>query len=183
MPKQLSSKTRRVITAKRKELRNRRIIMRTCQNCTQRGSSCIVTKDSLRCTECDKFNRKCNLAPPDKELDKVYNILDDLNEQINAVRMKELRLKKQRRHWLRRTRELGDLEAKNILELEADKAKEALEGQPETPVTGSAFFGETFADPALLTMSPGAFDEFLRGLSPGAGGTVIVSSGSLQGVP
>ena len=58
-------------------------------------------------------------------------------------------------------------------------AEESLEEQLEIPVTGPTSSVAISEDPTLLTMSPNAFDNFLRDLSSSASKTVLVSSSSL----
>ena len=89
---------------------------------------------------------------------------------------KTARKRTERKYQLRRLRDLGNTESRNILEIEAE---EALEDQLEVPVTGPTSSVAISEDPALLAMSPNAFDDFLRDLSSGVGKTVPVSSSSL----
>jgi hypothetical protein len=78
--------------------------------------------------ECYRHHRCCSLAPNEKEIDKQFAIKEKLDEEIMETEAKTIRLRKQRRLAIKRLRELGDREALNIAELEADERRaEALE--------------------------------------------------------
>ncbi|KAI4200177.1 MAG: hypothetical protein LQ350_004138, partial [Teloschistes chrysophthalmus] len=176
MPKETTKSTRRSRAASR-VFRDAFVTMRPCSACASRGLSCRVNRQHLECECCYINGQKCDLAPDYAGMDKAIKEAEKLDEEILEIRLKLARKERQRRYWLNRLKELGDQESKNILEIEAE---EILEEQPEIPVTGSTSSEEIFADPALLAMSSDDFDEFLRSLPSGVGGTAAVSSGSSQ---
>ncbi|KAI4191921.1 MAG: hypothetical protein LQ350_008719 [Teloschistes chrysophthalmus] len=116
-------------------------------------------------------------------MEKHRDEVEKSDDQILEAMQKIKRLRQQKKFHLRKLRELGDNEVQNILELEVDEVAEASVASKQAPASASIPPEETFADSALLAMSPNAFDEFLRGLSPGVGETAAVSSGSSQGAP
>ena len=89
---------------------------------------------------------------------------------------KTARKRTERKYQLRRLRDLGNTESRNILEI---KAEESPEDQLEAPVIGPTSSVTISEGPALLAMSPNAFDNFLRDLSSSTSETVLVSSSSL----
>ena len=89
---------------------------------------------------------------------------------------KTARKRTKRKYWLRRLRDLGNTESKNILEI---KVEEALEGQSEAFAPAFTSSREVSSDPLLLVMLLSGFDEFLGSLSPSISRTAAVSSGSL----
>ena len=69
--------------------------MRTCGVCLVvyvKPEDCVKTKGSVRCTECDKTNRYCDLAPPGREYEKAQDVVEKLDEDIWEVRTKLARL-------------------------------------------------------------------------------------------
>ena len=86
---------------------------------------CVVTKESDRCVRCNEKNQKCDLAPPGKEYEKAQGRVDSLTDEILLAEAKVARLRKQRRQELRKLKEMGDQESRNILELEEDERIEA----------------------------------------------------------
>ena len=113
-------------------------------------------------------------------MDEAIAKAEKLDKEIIDLIRKTARKQTKRKYWLRRLRDLGDTESRNILEI---KAEESLEDQSEVPVTGPTSSVAISEDPALLAMSPNAFDDFLRDLSSSVGETVPVSSSSSQGAP
>ena len=152
--------------------------MRPCSSCLSFGVSCRVNRQYLKYEECYRKNRKCKLAPDYKGIDEAIAKAEKLDEEIIDLMRKTARKRTKRKYWLRRLRDLGDTESRNILEIEAE---ESLEDQLEAPVTGPTSSVAISEDPALLAISPNAFDDFLRDLSSGVGETAPVSSGSSQG--
>ena len=111
-------------------------------------------------------------------MDEAIAKAERLDEEIIDLMRKTARKRTERKYWLRRLRDLGDTESRNILEIEEE---ESLEGRSAAPVTGPPPSVTISEDPALLAMSPNAFDEFLRDLPSGVGEIAPVSSGSSQG--
>ena len=60
--------------ANRRKRKLRRVIIRTCGACLAvyiKPKDYIKTKGSVQCTECDKINRRCDLAPSSREYEKA----------------------------------------------------------------------------------------------------------------
>jgi hypothetical protein len=124
------------------------IVMRACSGCVSRCVVCVVSPEVDACVECFKFNRRCSLAPNDSEIQKQFVAKEKLDNEIKETEAKAARLRKQRRLVLKRLRDLGDRESQNILELEADELRAALQDlQEDTPLE------ETTG------LSPGAFSD------------------------
>ena len=132
MPSAANSTIRRHRAAERKKRKLRRIAMRTCESCIRHGGECIVPKGQPRCTACDKTNRQCDLAPPGKEYEKTQDVIEKLDEEELALQQKLARIRKQRRFHLKKLGDMGDREAQNILELEADERSEV--PAPDLPI-------------------------------------------------
>ena len=153
MPRTKNNSTiRRGLAADARKRNSRIVVMRRCEACTRFGAECVVTPHSLRCTECDKFNRKCDLAPPGKEYEKIQDVVEKLDDELLDLQRKAARLRRTRKMHLRKLKEMGDLEAKNILELEEDERRqdeqEREASQATTSPTGVSL---EFADFANLT--------------------------------
>ena len=90
-----SSTLRRIRAADRRKRKLRRVVMRTCGVCLAahvKPEDCVKTKGSVWCTECDKTNRCCDLAPPGREYEKAQDVVEKLDEDIWEVRTKLARL-------------------------------------------------------------------------------------------
>ena len=149
MPSAGNSTQRRHKTADRR-YRLAPYTMRPCKSCVARGVACRIGKEHLECEQCYRFNRKCDLAPDYKEMDKALRNVEELDDQILEMRIKLARVEKQRRFWLKRMKDLGDKESANILEIEADEAIE----DPPNVSTGSP-------PVALVDFSSAQVDELL----------------------
>ena len=154
--------------------------MRPCSSCLSFSVSCRVNRQYLKCEECYRKNRKCELAPDYKGMDEAIAKAEKLDKEIIDLIRKTARRRTERKYWLRRLRDLGDTESRNILEIEAE---ESSEDRSAAPITGPPSSVTISEGPALLAISPNAFDEFLRDLPSGVGEIALVSSGSLQGAP
>ena len=44
-----------------------------------------MPKGQPRCTACDKTNRQCDLAPPDKEYKKTQDVIEKLDKEELAL--------------------------------------------------------------------------------------------------
>ena len=69
----------------------------------------------------NKYNYKYNLTPLGKEYKKTQDIIKKLNNKILESQIKVTRLKKQRKFYLKKLKEIGDYKAQNTLKLEADE--------------------------------------------------------------
>lgn len=69
-----------------------------------------------------------------KKWDKSIDQEEKLDDEILELSLEIARLRKQKRHWLKVRKELGDLEAKNILELEEDEVREGLEKEQQNAI-------------------------------------------------
>ena len=160
----LTSTTRRHKAADRRKRKSRRIIMRSCENCKSRGCECVVPTGDPRCTECAKYGRKCDLAPPGKEYERTQDVVEELDEQILAIHSRLARLKKQRKFHLKKLKDMGDREAQNILEIEEDEKR-------VEDVSTSAFSLEELPDNfdwSLLTSESGRTAAGVSGSPSGA---------------
>ena len=95
--------------------------MRFCQSCSARGVTCRVTRQSLKCENCYRYNLKCDLASNYQGMNKALKEAKKLNDEILELRLKLARKEKQRKHWRRRLKDLDDHESQNILKIEATK--------------------------------------------------------------
>jgi len=67
-----------------------------------------------------------------------------LDDEITKLRLRIARKTKQRKHWLRRLKDMGDAKSKNILEIKKDEGEvevieEALEALSDTIIDSSLF--------------------------------------------
>jgi hypothetical protein len=105
--------------------------MRPCSACVSRGLTCVVSQLDERCEQCYRNQRSCELAQPWDEFNRVLKKKKELDKQILAAEAKAIRLRKQRRLLQKKIKSLGNREAQNILDLEADEAlDEALTDLP-----------------------------------------------------
>ena len=100
------------------------------------------------CVECFKFNRRCSLAPNDSEIQKQFVTKEKLDNKIKETEAKTARFRRQRRLVLKRLRDLGDRESQNILELEADEFRAALQELHDEVLSGEStgLFSGEFSD-------------------------------------
>ena len=106
-----SSTLRCIRAADRRKRKLRRVVIRMCGACLAvyvKPEDCVKTKGSVWCTECDKTNRRCDLAPPSREYKKAQDVVEKLDEDIWEVRIKLARFKQQRKFHLRKLKEMGD---------------------------------------------------------------------------
>ena len=90
-------------------------------------------------------------------MNKIIKKIDRLNDEILKTRLKFVKLKKQRKYWLSRLRDLSDAKSRNILKIE--KKQSIIE------ISIDSFSKEIFVDFVLLKMFFEIIDEFLRDLS------------------
>ena len=91
-------------------------------------------------------------------MNKIIKKIDRLNDEILKTRLKLAKLKKQRKYWLSRLRDLSDAKSRNILKIEKKQSTN------ETFLIVS-FSKEIFVDFVLLKMFFETIDEFLRDFS------------------
>jgi hypothetical protein len=119
-------------------------VMRPCSACVSRRILCQMSEASDHCVECYRTHRKCELASPMAEVERLSSKAEALREQrlevIIEAQRKALRLRKQERVLIKKMRELGAREDQNILELEMEEAAEEALDPPElsssAPVLG-----------------------------------------------
>jgi hypothetical protein len=75
-----------------------------------------------RCEQCYRFNRRCDLASPWAEDDRLQRKEEELREQRLEAEMKAARLRKQERQLQKKRKALWEREKQNVDELEADEA-------------------------------------------------------------
>ena len=148
---------------RRNQIANRRYfhvfeIMRFCQFCLSHDVICRVNREHLKCESCYRNNRKYDLIFDYHEMNKIIKKIDRLNDEILKTRFKLVKLKKQRKYWLSRLRDLSDAKSRNILKIEK---KQSIN---ETSIIIS-FSKEIFVDFVLLKMFLEIIDEFLRDFS------------------
>ena len=85
-------------------------------------------------------------------MNEVIAKAEKLNNEITELRLKIARKSKQRKYWLRRLRDLGDIESKNILKIEEKKAV----------IAEFAFDDLKFLDLNLLAMSSEELNDFFH---------------------
>jgi hypothetical protein len=97
-----------------------------------RSLVCSVSHASDYYVEYFRTYRRCELASPIDEVDRLLTKKEKLRDQALEAEAKALRLRKQARILRKKARELSDRENRNILDLKMDKAlAKALD--PELP--------------------------------------------------
>ena len=125
-----------------------------CSSCNSFNVSCTTSNLSDRCEQCSRYNRSCELAAPDTELDRLEKKDQELDEEILQLNKqafeasaKVLRLKKQKQLIRQRMRALVDREARNIAELEIDELMAEVADSLESPdLTGFSGFSQVSWD-------------------------------------
>ncbi len=140
--------------------------MRKCIQCEKHKVACVVSEISESCEQCYRFHRSCDLSAPFKEIDKAMKQVEELSDQIAASEAKSSRLRKQKRLLLKRLKEMGAREEKNVEELEADGLAVEQKGGPSDPATFSEF---DFSAPLEFPWS----EEVATLLDASSGGTVV----------
>lgn len=109
------------------------LTMRPCSSCVRLSVPCFTSPAHESCEQCLRANRSCDLAAPLAEIDRVLQKAEKLQTEALEAEAKAHRLRKQRRSLLKKARELGAREEKNIEELEVDEmmAVGVPEAQPE----------------------------------------------------
>jgi len=155
MPTKLTIEQRRNFVADRR-YKYAFLIMRSCRACVAFGVPCRVNREYLKCEECYRKNRKCDLAPNYQGMDEAIQKAEKLDDEITELRLRIARKTKQRKHWLRRLKDMGDAESKNILEIEEGEGEvECIEGAPEARF-------DAIIDPSLFApLSPNALSTLM----------------------
>jgi hypothetical protein len=96
--------------------------MRPCTSCTSQGVLCVLSPRDERCEQCYRFNRRCDLASPWAEDDRLQRKEEELREQRLEAEMKAARLRKQERQLQKKRKALWEREKQNVAELEVDEA-------------------------------------------------------------
>lgn len=103
------------------------LVMRPCSQCLAAGVLCILSPRDEHCEQCYRHNRKCDLASPWAEDDRLQKQEEELRERRLRAESEAIRLRKQERLLQKRRRELWAREKQNITELEVDEAAETAE--------------------------------------------------------
>jgi hypothetical protein len=169
MSRRISSTLRRYLKADR-FLFSGLIVMRACFYCRIHNFLCVMALKSLHCERCFRSYLKCKLAPPDAKAERLFKEKERLAFEIAAAYAKISRLRKQYRAVMKKLRDLGSREDRNILELEIDEmlsdgqlpALKALNSSSPRLSSFTVPVGERFTDPFLgLLNSPGRSAEVL----------------------
>jgi hypothetical protein len=173
MPRRTSSTLRRHLKADRL-LSSGLIVMRACSFCRTHNFLCVVAPESPHCERCFRSHLECELAPPDAKAERLLKEEERLASEIAAAYAKTSRLRKQHRAVMKKLRDLGSREDRNILELEMDEmlsdgqlpAPGALNSPSPRPSSFTVPVGEGSTDPFLgLLDSPGRSAEVPQGSS------------------
>jgi hypothetical protein len=82
---------------------------------------CVVTLESSHCERCFRSHLECELAPPDAKAERFFKKKERFIFEIAAAYAKIIRFRKQYRAVIKKLRDLGSREDRNILELEIDE--------------------------------------------------------------
>jgi hypothetical protein len=121
MPRRISSTLRRHFKADRL-LSSGLIVMRACSFCRIHNFLYIVAPESPYCERCFRSHLKYKLAPSDAKAERLLKEKERLAFKITSAYTKITRLRKQHRAVMKKLRDLGSREDRNILELKMDKA-------------------------------------------------------------
>jgi hypothetical protein len=147
MPTRKTSSTQR--RAKRADflLSAGTVTMRPCASCTSLGRICILSSHDERCEECFRHQRRCDLASPWAEVERLSKQSEKLQTEALEAEAKAVRLRRQRRLVLKKIKELDARERTNIEELEVDEmlaeASATVSG-PEAPSSPTGFSQASF---------------------------------------
>ena len=117
-----------------------------------------VNRQYLKCEKCYRKNHKCELTSNYKRINEAIRKRNVLDDKILKIQLKLSRKKNERKHWLRRLRDLDDKEFENILKLKENKIKDEM-----LKHSFIDFFTIIFFDFSFMSFS--AFSEFLRSFS------------------
>jgi hypothetical protein len=129
--------------------------MRACSFCRIYNFLCVIAPESFYCERCFRSYLEYELAPPDVKVERLFKEEERLASEIAAVYAKASRLRKQYRNVMKKLRDLGSREDRNILNLKIDEliAEKALPGSFNASLEvfnspSPRFF--SFFNPALL---------------------------------
>jgi hypothetical protein len=91
-----SSTLRRLLKANRL-LRTGHLAMRACAFCLSRNELCVVAAGCDHCEQCYRSNRRCELAPPCAEIERLFAKDEELSKQVLELETKSLRAQRERR--------------------------------------------------------------------------------------
>jgi tRNA(Ile)-lysidine synthase TilS/MesJ len=132
--------------------------MRACFFCRIYNFLYVITPESSYCERYFRSYLKCELAPPDAKAERLLKEEKRLASEITVAYAKTSRLRKQYRAVMKKLRDLGNREDRNILELELDKivelksdgqlpALKALNSLSPRPSSFTVLVGKGFTNP------------------------------------
>ena len=126
-----------------------------CQNYVRWKLEYIFFFDIDKCKKCYFYRCYCDLAPFLIEMDRINIDCAKLDEKILKIEVKVFCFRCQCKLFLRRLRELGDREARNIEDIQrAEKKAESRRNiDPGFSVSDNLFFIASEADRALAAVS------------------------------
>ena|ERR1700722_8380053 len=127
--------------------------MRACSFCTSRNALCIISPGAEHCEQCTRANRRCELAAPTAEMERLADKDEKLSKEVLELEAKALRLRRERRRVRQKMRVLGAREEQNILDLEADEAA----ADVAVPPVSRDSPGEPISPTGLSQVSFGSF--------------------------
>lgn len=81
--------------------------MRPYSYCTSRDFICVVSDASDYCERCYRANRRCELAPPTAEMERIMEQDRQMSEKLVEAESRAIRLRKQRRALRKKLRDLS----------------------------------------------------------------------------
>jgi tRNA(Ile)-lysidine synthase TilS/MesJ len=120
MPRRISSILRRHFKADRL-LFSDLIIMRACSFYRIYNFLCVIAPESSYCERYFRSHLKCELAPLDAKVERLFKKKERLISEIAATYAKITRFRKQYRAVIKKLRDLGNRKDRNILELKIDE--------------------------------------------------------------
>ena len=90
--------TQRRIKSAARRYRLAPFAMRPCNSCSSRSIPYRIGKEHLEYEQCFRHNRKCDLSPDYKKMDKASRNVEKLGDEILDIRIKLARIEKQRRY-------------------------------------------------------------------------------------
>jgi tRNA(Ile)-lysidine synthase TilS/MesJ len=120
MPRRTSSTLRRHFKADRL-LFSGLIVMRAYSFCRTYNFLCVITPEFSYCERYFRSYLECELAPLNAKAERLFKEKERLTFKIVAAYAKITRLRKQYRAIMKKLRDLGSREDRNILELKIDE--------------------------------------------------------------
>ena len=129
--------------------------IRSCQNYIKQKLEYIFLFDADKYKKYYFHRRYCDLAPPLAEIDRININYKKLDKKILETEIKIFRFRRQYKLLLRRLRELGDREARNIEDIQKTEKKTESRGNmiPGFFVSDNLFFIISETDCALAAVS------------------------------